>query len=271
MVRTAPSWRAFSLVELSIVLVILGLLVGGILSGQSLIRASELRSVVTQYHKYFTVTQTFRDKYQAIPGDFNNAQSFWGVAHATPATCRTTASTTTATCNGDGDNMVDPDWNAPSAGSNEPFRFWQHLVNAGLIEGQYDGVGHGSTTWSATAANSPSGKLSNSGWTASYYLKPLPADTNNYAIEYGNSFTFGGWLAGTVTAGSILRPEEAWNIDTKLDDGKPGTGKVLARENAGWGAGATACTTSTTQTDFAGLYRLANQDVICALYFIQQF
>ncbi|MFZ4541879.1 MAG: type II secretion system protein [Rickettsiales bacterium] len=55
--------HAFSLVELSIVLVILGLLVGGILSGQALIRASELRSVSTEQQRYFTAIQTFRDKY----------------------------------------------------------------------------------------------------------------------------------------------------------------------------------------------------------------
>ncbi|MFZ4540565.1 MAG: pilus assembly FimT family protein [Rickettsiales bacterium] len=70
--------RAFSLVELSIVLVILGLLVGGILSGQALIRASELRAVVTEYNRHAVDTKTFRDKYFALPGDMANATSFWG-------------------------------------------------------------------------------------------------------------------------------------------------------------------------------------------------
>ena len=70
--------RAFSLVELSIVLVILGLLVGGVLSGQSLIAAAALRSVTTQEARWVAATQTFRDKYFALPGDMNNATSFWG-------------------------------------------------------------------------------------------------------------------------------------------------------------------------------------------------
>lgn len=60
--------KAFSLVELSIVLVILGLLTGGILAGQSLIRAAELRAVSTEYSRYITATQSFRDKYFAVPG-----------------------------------------------------------------------------------------------------------------------------------------------------------------------------------------------------------
>ena len=67
---------AFSLVELSIVLVILGLLVGGVLSGQSLIRAAELRSVTTEYSRYTTAISSFRDKYFALPGDMSNATSF---------------------------------------------------------------------------------------------------------------------------------------------------------------------------------------------------
>ena len=72
--------KAFSLVELSIVLVILGLLVGGILTGQSLIRAAELRSVTTEFSQYQTAVMTFRDKYFAIPGDMKNARDFWGAS-----------------------------------------------------------------------------------------------------------------------------------------------------------------------------------------------
>lgn len=69
--------RGFSLVELSIVLVILGLLTGGILAGQSLIRASELRSVSTELQRYSSAIYSFRDQYMALPGDMLNATSFW--------------------------------------------------------------------------------------------------------------------------------------------------------------------------------------------------
>ena len=69
----------FSLVELSIVLVILGLLTGGILAGQNLIRAAELRSVTTQFQNYHAAVMTFRDKYFALPGDMANAEDFWGL------------------------------------------------------------------------------------------------------------------------------------------------------------------------------------------------
>ena len=62
--------QAFSLVELSIVLVILGLLAGGVLSGQALIRAAELRSVTADYQRYTAAIMVFRDKYFSFPSLF---------------------------------------------------------------------------------------------------------------------------------------------------------------------------------------------------------
>ena len=132
--------HGFSLVELSIVLVILGLLTGGILAGQSLIRAAELRTVTNDFTRYVTATHTFRDKYFSIPGDMTNATKFWGAADPTPATCRalTTPSTGTATCDGNGNGTILTPGDATTFF--EMHRFWQHLAHAGLIEGTYTGV-----------------------------------------------------------------------------------------------------------------------------------
>jgi prepilin-type N-terminal cleavage/methylation domain-containing protein len=132
--KTKPN-AGFSLVELSIVLVILGLLVGGVLTGKSLIRAAELRSVTTDQQRFVAAAQIFREKYQAFPGDMTNATAFWGTAAACPGTYLQ-PSTDATTCNGNGDGGVRGD----TTGSNESFRFWQQLANAGLIEGQYSGV-----------------------------------------------------------------------------------------------------------------------------------
>ena len=73
----APA-SGFTLVELSIVLVILGLLVGGVLTGQSLIHAAELRAVTTEHDKFVTAINTFRDKYMALPRRMSNAVRYWG-------------------------------------------------------------------------------------------------------------------------------------------------------------------------------------------------
>ena len=129
--------KGFSLVELSIVLVILGLLVGGVLSGQSLIRAAELRSVSNDLSRYAAAAQTFRDKYFAIPGDMPNATSFWGSAGGAnnDAACQAAQTTAAATCNGDGNGDL-----LNNNGESEPYLFWKHLANAGLIEGSYSGI-----------------------------------------------------------------------------------------------------------------------------------
>lgn len=127
--------NGFSLVELSIVLVIVGLLVGGVLAGKSLIRAAELRSVSTDYERYRTATSAFRDKYFGLPGDITNASSFWGAAVSCPGDF-TTPSTNAQTCNGDGDATIEY---FGVTTSHEHMRAWQHLANAGLIQGLYTG------------------------------------------------------------------------------------------------------------------------------------
>ncbi len=248
---TPASKQAFSLVELSIVLVILGLLTGGILAGQSLIRAAELRSVTTDIQKYSTALMSFRDKYMALPGDMQNAQSFWGVAHATPATCATTASTTALTCNGDGNGQL-----LFATGANEMFRAWQHMANAGLIEGTYTGTeGTAAAGYHAIpGVNSPRIKLSNGG-VGIFYLGSIISQTNNFDGNYGNVFVYGATHPSQMPANPLFKPEEAWNIDTKLDDGKPGFGTITTYKHV------------TTCYDDTSNYNYDDTAVRCALIF----
>lgn len=249
----------FSLVELSIVLVILGLLAGGVLTGQSLIRAAELRGVTTEFSKYTAAVNTFRDKYFAMPGDMSNAQTFWGVQHATPATCKTTASSSALTCNGDGNGMIQ--WIA--AGSNESFRAWQHLANAGLIEGSYSGVKNSGSTderSSQHGVNVPKSRLENAGFMFATY-GDMSADPNWFDGTYINIFVVGKEAPSLEPWGGFTKPEEAWNIDTKLDDGKPAYGKVRTT-NPNWPYTAN-CTTSIVES--AAEYKLTDTSKACSL------
>ena len=260
--------HAFSLVELSIVLVILGLLTGGIIAGQSLIRAAELRSIVTQYEQYSVAVRNFQDKYDALPGDLSTATSIWGAAHATPATCRTTASTGTETCNGNDDKGV-----IDNAGSNESYRFWQHLSNAGFIEGRYSGVTDGSTAYSSTATNSPASKLPNSYWFAWRWASfPAGAVGTMFDVPYNNVLTFGSLIANTWPAGPTLEPEESWNLDTKIDDGKPAKGNLIANATGGLSTCTTASGAAAAQSaDLTAEYLLSATGKTCAFIFRNQF
>ena len=72
--------RGFTLIELSIVLVIIGLIIGGVLVGRELIAAAEIRQQIGQIEKYNTAVSTFRLKYNCLPGDCLNAANYGFVA-----------------------------------------------------------------------------------------------------------------------------------------------------------------------------------------------
>ncbi len=261
--------QGFSLVELSIVLVILGLLVGGVLTGQSLIRAAELRSVTTEFQKYQAAVNTFRDKYFALPGDMTNATAFWGAAHATPATCITTVGTGTQTCNGNGDSQVTSADGGTTFG--EIFRFWQHLANAGLMEGNYTGVaGAGGSVNEIPATNVPRSKLNNAGWSAIYAgTAATSGGAIAYAVDYGNRLLIAAPSTGANIVNPILKPEEAWNIDTKIDDGKPARGNVIALY---WNNLCAAADDGThANNDLVASYKLTDSSIQCALLFTKAF
>ncbi len=231
LVNQSTKEQAFSLVELAIVLVVLGLLVGGVLSGQSLIRASELRSVSTEYQRYTTAVGSFRDKYFALPGDMSNAVSFWG---------------NTITGNGNGDGLIGNTATAIGAAaattSNEISNFWQHLASAQLVEGSYTVVANTTMT---PGTNNPRAKIASAGWNVAHLgtvgvngvsspdaNNTDPAATTFFAGTYGNVFLLGSGTSSILPVG-IFKAEEAWNIDTKMDDGRPDQGSVTTLESQG--------------------------------------
>jgi prepilin-type N-terminal cleavage/methylation domain-containing protein len=249
---------AFSLIELSIVLVILGLLTGGILAGQSLIRAAEIRSVATQMSNYRSALYSFRDKYFGWPGDFTNATRFWVSAGGTGSdnACISLQTTVQATCNGNGDGEI-----MYLTGNDHAERFlvWKHLANAGLVEGSYTGKSAGGTgTYvQVVGETNPRARISNGFFDVSFEKTTtgihFPGSTlfRNSVNIYGNNATNG-----------ILLPEEAWNIDTKLDDGSPVYGAVFTTiKSAAWG---TNCASSDINT---ATYDLTVKSPNCILRF----
>lgn len=253
--------QGFSLVELSIVLVILGLLTGGILTGQNLIRAAELRSVTTEIQTYQTAVMTFRDEYFYLPGDMPNATDFWGAA-ASGSACKTTASTGTETCNGDGDGILKYN----NSGSDEVFRFWQHLANAGLIEGRFTGVKASTNPWSAQIGlNVPRSRIgANSGWFAYNFLSPHSGNAKWFDSDYGNALWLGGQEDNQGPDKPVLTPEEAWNIDTKMDDGAPAQGRI-------WAGDYSSCTTAINSADRQSSYALNDSSIVCRIIFPEAF
>jgi prepilin-type N-terminal cleavage/methylation domain-containing protein len=245
---------AFSLVELSIVLVILGLLVGGILSGRALIRSAELRAITTEKDRYVSAVYAFRDKYFYMPGDLPNAYQFWG------ATCGTNDTTASTGCNGDGDGEI-------TTLNEERFKVWEHLSRAGLIEGSFDGVTNAPDYYSSS--NVPKSRFPSAYWELSSDHGNVSDPTATLSISQHIYLRIGGISSGTssIVPDTIsLSHEEAWITDTKVDDGKANLGKLR-------GDGALTCVDDGYGLDPTDYYTLKNghaSDADCMLHFILQ-
>lgn len=124
--------RGFTLIEIAIVLVIIGLLLGGILKGQEMITQARIRNVVNDLNSVSVAYYAYQDRYRAIPGDDPNAGGTgkrWG----------------TSTSSGDGDGKVE------SGTTDETRLFWQHLRLAGLVAGPTTGSGSDNPPQNAAA------------------------------------------------------------------------------------------------------------------------
>ena len=131
---------AFTLIELSIVLVIIGLLVGGVMAGAHLINAAKLHRIGSTVEQYRTAVLTFKSKYNGLPGDLSNATAFWGTnPEGCPNSWGAAGPYVTGTCNGNGNGIIGPSvlWTNDVPPTAEWARFWHHLSNAGLIPGTY--------------------------------------------------------------------------------------------------------------------------------------
>lgn len=214
--------KGFTLIELSIVLVIIGLIVGGVLVGQDLIRAAEIRATVGQIEKYNSSVNTFRTKYNGIPGDISaaNAAAFGFIARAGSAG------------RGDNNGLIDGiDGASPLSQvfTQEGGFFWDDLTRANLVDGQFTSAADIASPAAIAAAGVP----------AQFPEARIARGNRVYAGSTGglNYYMITGITSTAVTTGNIthttnLTPTELFNMDNKLDDGLPLTGIVQARGTA---------------------------------------
>jgi prepilin-type N-terminal cleavage/methylation domain-containing protein len=232
--------KGFTLIEMAVVLVIIGLLFAGVVLAQSLIRSSNVQTIISDVAMYQSAISQFKQKYNEMPGDMTDATNNWG----TNPHCSTNGvGTGTQTCNGNGNGRVDLKLLiAPF----EQFLVWQHLANGGFISGQYSG-----TSWPAGSPyhvvycspgnNCPGGRVNQS---QAYFLAystgsfGLLGSTANYWAQ-GPGHYLGVGLAGASSgypAYPLLTAPEAFSLDSKVDDGLPGQGVWKSFEATG-GAG----------------------------------
>ena len=186
----------FTLVEIAIVLVIIGLLLGGVLKGQEMITQAKIKNIINDFNGVTVAVTSYQDRYRAIPGDDQNASTRW---------------TTQAPASGNGDGVVLGAYNAndtsgtggaPAAAA-ESNLFWQHLRIAGFVPGLTVGTGSGT---------------------------PPPNATGGLiGVESGVVGTSGLGFTSTIVCFSNLPEKVASAVDGQMDDGQPASGQVRAQ------------------------------------------
>lgn len=226
--------HGFTLVEMAMVIVIIGLLVGAVLVGRDMISAAKVRAQVSQIEKYQTAVNVFREKYNCLPGDCKNAANFGFPARGTYGG------------QGDGNEIIEGNRTNSSVtvsgsyeSAGETVMFWVDLSMANLIEGTFNTASStlrpAVSITSATSPNLdayfPAAELGNG-----RYVYAWSGGTTTDRINYFGldliiamlSASCGGVGSGYIDTKWGMSVQEAYNIDKKVDDGKPQGGSVQA-------------------------------------------
>lgn len=209
------SQSGFTLIELSIVLVILGLLIGGILVGSNLISLAGVRATVAQVERYNASVYTFKTRYDGIPGDMDNK-----LAAKFSMTPRSGA-----VGHGDGNTLIEGCSAGATQAGCETLLFWSDLSVARLIDGNYSNA-----TDALTQINN--------GFQDRYF-PPSKMRRGSYITVFNsggvNYYEVAGIVstdaAGDYTMQYAMSPNEAFNMDNKVDDGFPLTGHFRGMED----------------------------------------
>jgi len=201
----------FTLIEIAIVLVIIGLLLGGVLKGQELINSAKVKNLAADFKNVPLYIYGYQDKYRALPGDDSLVTSHVA-ATATVATSATGAR---------GNGLIEGQWNSNTQ-TDESIVFWQHVRMAGFAAG-------GIVVPTAAIANDQDPYL------------PQNAVGGRIGIESSSSAPPIAGLRGSYIVCSMhILGKFAKQLDTTMDDGVNTTGSIMVTLDKASGSARTA-------------------------------
>lgn len=296
--------RGFSLIELSIVLVIIALIVGGVVAGKEMIFTARIRGTIGDIDRYLSMVNGFRAKYNCFPGDCAKASTFFGSPDPAGPSGLCGAGVLvnnligTGACDGNGDNQIGgarydelPPWGvgyrypANYTSSSEPYWLWQHLGRSGFMPDQFSPP-VGSIAGHVAGQTVPSTRLRTNlvfeiyydhvDWCCGYPSWE-PPELMGWAHRW---YTPPGHYIALVAAPCDstgcspspyqLSPPEAFAIDNKLDDGKPGLGRVKDNNGSGCNIGAEPFPqNSNIYFPMTAMYNVTNTDLACVGLYIR--
>jgi prepilin-type N-terminal cleavage/methylation domain-containing protein len=242
--------KGFSLTELSISIVIISIIMGGVMSATNVIQTAKLKVIIKEGREYQTAFDRFKEKFKYYPGDFPNGGKYWG------SDCSGAAGGSDL-CSGDGNFKIKDGASDALTGTSETFLAWKHMQKAGVIPGSFTGLAgagsncSGSDTCATVGENVPKSQW---GTNVGYYLISGTREVGLF---------LGGQDSNTWNDKGSLKPEDAQSIDAKIDDGDPIAGSF----RASFITGATLLTAATC-LDTATTYNLDNTATDCGAIFI---
>ncbi len=239
----------FTLVELAIVMIIIGLLIGGVLKGQELIANAEVTASVSQVKATESAMSTFQDAYANLPGDMTNPAA--RIPNCTGECARV----------GNANGLIEPLPGAAQTLAMEAQTFWSQLAAADILGGVIADSPAVVPTPGQTHPEFPSGGALRVGYHVGGVITGQTAAAGQSAGHYVNSTLALANIATNTQADSALSPGQASRIDSKIDDGQPNTGSVLGNGQAA--AGTTSCALGTGVTD---VYNTAQTSLNCNTY-----
>ena len=232
--------KAFSIIEIAIVIAIIGLLVSATVASTALIKQSRLKKIIAEIRELESAIHSFYSNYDYLPGDFPYASMHWGTD-----ACKAEGKTARYGANGNGDDEVSPRLLAAVAGQRdaniEAYTSWCHLYEAGLSKQQIvpsDRQVHQSVQ---IGKHLPKSDAVRDGC---YTLKWGTSARTEFALGDPTTFLFvtGKPLEGLMYKNtSILTVSQAYNIDKKIDSAIPGKGKFRCTHGFELPTGSDAC------------------------------
>lgn len=210
----------FTLVELAVVMIIIGLLLAGVLKGQAMVRNAEIKKLVATVDMLRTGARTFQDKYGSLPGDLVNAQTRIPGC-AAMAECLSV---------GDGNGIIGTprvdDWSMDdqSAIDTEATQFWVHMAMADLI---HDVAPANGPVWGGFYPSSPMG----GGFHVIHAEEPAPNRANGHYFVL--RFPPTGSAHVLAAGNAVLTPAVAARLESEYDDNSPNSGAIIADDAAG--------------------------------------
>jgi prepilin-type N-terminal cleavage/methylation domain-containing protein len=238
--------QAFTLLELSVALVIIACIMSGVIAASYISKQAALRSIIGESTAYRNAFNSFFAQYNAIPGDMINATAYWYDATACPGTTGTSGS-----CNGNNNMRIDM---STSLTSNEETRAWQHLMFSGVISGYFSGTASSagaSDVQHTIGTNCPASKFPGGGYAfrSGTYMQP---NSQTY-------LTLGATMTNDIPWAVLLTPPDAYSIDSKIDDGLATLGSFSGYHGSGGTCySGTAYSVSTTTAQCYLVFDISN-------------